>query len=213
MIQEFPARRSRYTRCQLTAKTGNYYDTGNLWSCKDRWEERATLNKTHPCDEENVYMDGLCCNGLTNALGQDLPRIMHVMRVSSKPANIYFDRNAIVEPFVNSTFIKYEYLDIQLQLLFQIMWFWFHLPSYSRYHMNPMDKGYYRAERYSKFEATASIRGCRFDGLPNDTVKFDTDCKLFQPVVTDMGVCYSFNSPSSLDILQPTYFKGWYKET
>ena len=33
------------------------------------------------------------------------------------------------------------------------------------------------------------------------------DCKFFEPVVTDMGICYAFNSDSMKSVLKPSTFK------
>ena len=45
----------------------------------------------------------------------------------------------------------------------------------------------------------------------NDTGKA-VDCELFHPVLTDSGICHSFNPTSSLDMLHQSYFKDSFKE-
>ena len=39
-----------------------------------------------------------------------------------------------------------------------------------------------------------------------------TDCKLFEPVVTDLGICYSFNAESVISMLTNSSFKETFYE-
>ncbi len=109
---------------------------------------------------------------------------MHVMKMASKAAKSYFDKDALLEPFWNS--------------------------SHFKYHLNSMKKGYYFNENRqpATFESTASVQGCSYYGMPNDTVDKSYNCKLFKPTVTDLGICHSFNGHTLNDILKPSFFKG-----
>ena len=40
----------------------------------------------------------------------------------------------------------------------------------------------------------------------------ENGCDLFQPVITNNGICHSFNPMPSLEILKPSYFTESFKE-
>ena len=40
----------------------------------------------------------------------------------------------------------------------------------------------------------------------------ENSCQIFDPIITDMGVCHSFNPTPTLDMLKPSYFTESFKE-
>ena len=74
--------------------------------------------------------------------------------------------------------------------------------------MNDMNHGYYKQKRDSNYDSVSFVKGCSYTGRPSETFKEDTKCFLFQPSVTDMGICHSFNSLSLEEVLKASYFKG-----
>ena len=55
-------------------------------------------------------------------------------------------------------------------------------------------------------DVTAMLRFCVLNRINQD------GCRLFNPVVTDIGICHSFNSIPSNDLLIPSYFTESFKE-
>lgn len=61
-------------------------------------------------------------------------------------------------------------------------------------------------------DVNAMIPKCfmkQFEGEPD---AIDLECELFQPTITDMGICPSFNSMQMTEVLEPSYFLDSYME-
>ena len=62
------------------------------------------------------------------------------------------------------------------------------------------------------FDVNAMIPVCYTKTYDDDKVINNDQCDLFQPVITDMGVCNSFNPSPTLDLLKPSFFtESFYK--
>ena len=63
----------------------------------------------------------------------------------------------------------------------------------------------------NQLDFNTMIPWCKF----SDSVKQDNDgekCQLFQPIVTDLGMCHAFNPTPILDMLKPSYFTESFNE-
>ena len=60
------------------------------------------------------------------------------------------------------------------------------------------------------WDKTSFLPMCSYS---NNTAVLGLDCKLFEPVVTDMGICYSFNAEPSMILLADSAFKDAFEET
>ena len=58
-------------------------------------------------------------------------------------------------------------------------------------------------------DKTAFLQGCSY---MTSNEKIPAYCNLFDPVVTDLGICYSFNAVSMSKMLTKSSFKDTFKE-
>ena len=120
-----------------------------------------------------------CCNG--EKVGQDLQPVMKVMRIANRRGKPNLNLTDLLEDLMNST----DYNSI--------------------FHGN--------GESESKFDPNSMIPWCEkkeLDDMDKHNVpeQLQTlNCDLFDPVVTDVGICHSFNAKPTADMLQDSYFK------
>jgi hypothetical protein len=149
-------------------------------TCMIRWRRMLENNMTHPCDRENPNN---CCGFWTSKLGHNIKAIMKVMRMASRRGQSGLDMEHFMKPFENkSALLKYK--------------------------VNPIGIGAYR-EKITR-DITTILPWCKFANPSNDEIAglpIDV-CQLFQPVVTDSGICHSFNPTPSLAMLKESLFTG-----
>ena len=103
---------------------------------------------------------------------------MKVMRMASGRGQSHFNISDFLEPFINETKVRYP--------------------------MNINDQNsYYPNSTDDVRDKMSFLPACTYS---NKDPFIGTHCKLFQPVVTDLGICYSFNAKSSLDMLKNSSF-------
>ena len=74
-----------------------------------------------------------------------------------------------------------------------------------RYPMNVnTSNNYYDDNEEEALDKTSFLPICDYSGNPEGPVK---GCKLFKPVVTDLGICYSFNADPIVPMLVDSSFK------
>ena len=74
-----------------------------------------------------------------------------------------------------------------------------------RYPMNVnTSNNYYDDNEEEALDKTSFLPICDYSGNPEGPVK---GCKLFKPVVTDLGICYSFNADPIVPMLADSSFK------
>ena len=61
-------------------------------------------------------------------------------------------------------------------------------------------------------DKTSYLPQCSYSENCNKKVGLDSQCGLFQPVVTDNGICFSFNPNSTLNLLKDSPFKNDFQE-
>ncbi len=67
--------------------------------------------------------------------------------------------------------------------------------------------GFYRVSH--AFDPSGYINQCKYRGkeLKQYNLDFLSDCPIFEPVVTDLGICYAFNAGDTRTLLKPSAFK------
>ena len=79
-----------------------------------------------------------------------------------------------------------------------------------RYPMNVnTSNNYYDDNEEEALDKTSFLPICDYSGNPEGPVK---GCKLFKPVVTDLGICYSFNADPIVPMLADSSFKEAFLE-
>ena len=72
-----------------------------------------------------------------------------------------------------------------------------------RYSMNPMD------EKDEIRDETSFLPACTYSKIQSS---LGDNCKLFEPVVTDLGICYAFNAEPMMKMLQDSTFTEAFNE-
>jgi hypothetical protein len=160
-------------------KTTDDFASG-LNTCLISWRGLLESNQTHPCDGENPNN---CCGFWTSKLGHNIKAIMKVMRMASRRGQSGLDMEHFMKPFENKSALL-------------------------KYNVNPIGIGAYR-KKISR-DVTTILPWCKFANPSNDEISalpIDS-CQLFQPVVTDSGICHSFNPTLSLSMLKESLFTG-----
>ena len=134
----------------------------------------------NPCESTDEKVNK-CCPHWTAKMGHNLRSMMKVMRFANGRGKSAYELHSLVPEDVTKVG-KYQ---IDRQTL-----------TYEK--------------KQTKLDATSMIPVCFFEYFNEDTFKKnsfkETSCQLFQPVVTDMGMCHSFNPVPVLDLLEPSYF-------
>ena len=90
--------------------------------------------------------------------------------------------------------------------------------NYSKYEINPVGLGYYFNETF--YDSGSWIQRCSYAGKDkiikvekkSGEVEKMHHCNLFQPVLTDFGICHSFNAKNSVDLLKDSEFKSIFQK-
>jgi hypothetical protein len=152
-----------------------------LKSCFYTWQHVVIGKQAHPCDQTDSSQTTdtkYCCNSWTKKMGSNLKEIMQIMRFASRRGQSGFDAEALLASISKN-----------ITLL--------------KYNVNPIGTGLYKT-KMSK-DMTTIIPACSY---ANGTNILHEDCFLFEPVITDLGICHSFNSQSSHALLMNSSFKG-----
>ena len=83
-----------------------------------------------------------------------------------------------------------------------------------RYEINRIGLGFYRAKK--AYDPVAFLRTCTFNGKPDPGYLIPdafgesyptADCRMFEPFLTNHGICYSFNSKGIDEFLKDSKYK------
>ena len=120
-----------------------------------------------------------CCN-LTSGLTEDLEPVMSTMRFASNRGNSHYSLKSVVKNTENP--LNYPLI-----------------PDSKLPHPENFD---------NIRDINSMIPFCIMKTFEDDLdIRFGTEgCDLFQPVVTDMGICSSFNPMPTLEMLNPSFF-------
>ena len=120
-----------------------------------------------------------CCHFWSSSLDHNLTPIMKVMRMASGRGQSHFNFSDFLQPFLNNMdVVKYPL------------------------NMN-MSEHYYPLEHDEVRDKTSYLPACIYASKSSLIGK---NCKLFEPVLTDLGICYSFNAKSSVEMLKKSSF-------
>ena len=135
------------------------------------------ISGTHPCDKS----DKKCCSHRwTNKFERNLKAIMKVMRFANRRGKTTFNKRSII-----------EYSKIE--------------QYYSLKKRENNGKDNFEIDHNSMLHSCKINKG--FSGSKFGTkMKTAPPCQLFQSVITDMGMCHSFNPKPILEMLAPSYF-------
>ena len=124
-------------------------------------------------------MQDNCCHFWTNKLGHNLEAIMKVMRFASGRGKSMLKIGAFLKKIIESNDYPVANVTVQesLDLYAQIPWC-----DYKKQKLQDQIQG---AKQFPSLDA----------------------CNLFQPVITDMGLCHAFNPTPTANILTQSYFK------
>ena len=128
-----------------------------------------------------------CCHMWTSILQHRLKPIMKVMRMASGRGQSHFNVTDLLGPF-------FENLDL-VRFSFNVNG---SNSFYPEYPQNP-----------EATDKTSFIPACKYS---YDTQYFDKKCKLFEPVVTDNGICYAFNAESVATMFKKSSFTDAFHE-
>jgi hypothetical protein len=104
---------------------------------------------------------------------------MKVMRMASGRGQSHFNFSDFLQPFLNNMdVVKYPL------------------------NMN-MSEHYYPLEQDEVRDKTSYLPACIY---ASKSLLIGRNCKLFEPVLTDLGICYSFNAKSSVEMLKNSSF-------
>ena len=167
--------------------------------CFDQWHEYYELGTgKHPCDFKD--RKPLCCHYLLEKINHNLTPLMKVMRVASRRGQNLLDMVDLLDPFLTNN------------------------TNGVRYPMNKIGIGHYHIPKV--YDPTGYMRPCsfaeQFDSLNQINLTTDKSmkklsdmysCFMFQPVVTDKGICYACNAKSTEDLLKASVFKEAFMES
>ena len=144
------------------------------------------LGSVHPCDN-NDYPDFKtnCCLMGTSSMDDNLEAIMKVMRLAKRRGKSRIDLKDLIAPLVEN-------------------------PEYGlTFHGKKLE------DLGSEKDVNSMIPFCQLkaakakQSLARTT--YEAECNLFDPVVTDLGLCHSFNAQSTTEMLKPSYFVESFK--
>ena len=120
-----------------------------------------------------------CCHFWSRSIDHNLTPIMKVMRMASGRGQSHFNISDFLQPFLNN-------MDVV------------------KYPLNMSTSSqYYPFKQDEVRDKTSYIPACIY---ARKSSKIGQNCKLFEPVVTDLGICYSFNARSSVKMLKNSSF-------
>ena len=147
----------------------------------------------HPCNT-GKFWGTLCCH-MTNQIGHNLKAIMKVMRI----ANGRGRSGMYVKELMN-----YFKPNINYTLTFE---------SDKILDSGPIDDDMNTLLPWCELENNKSYFTETFEKTFKTDFKNVEKCKLFDPVITDLGICHSYNSVPTLDLLKKSYFTEIFEET
>ena len=156
------------------------------------WNTFLNKNQQHPCNVNGSK----CCHFWTSYLQHDLKPIMKVMRMATGRGQSHFNVTDFLQPFIqNVNKLRYP------------------LNFNSTDPSSKFSSGY---SLYNGIEKNPEIRD-RTSFIPACTYacrKFTIgkSCKLFEPVITDLGICYSFNAEPVKNMLRKSSFTEAFHE-
>ena len=59
---------------------------------------------------------------------------------------------------------------------------------------------------HSNKDSNSMLPYCSLAALSKEDIHYRPECNLFDPVITDLGICHSFNALNSKDMLIPSYY-------
>ena len=146
--------------------------------------------RMHPCNmdlDKHWYNNNAstCCHFWSSSLEHKLTPIMKVMRMASGRGQSHFNISDFLQPFLNNMdLVKY-----------------------------PLNKNtsvsYYPVKQDEVRDKMSYIPACIYASKKS---RIGENCKLFEPVLTDLGICYSFNAQSSLKMLKNSSFTKAFHE-
>ncbi len=146
----------------------------------------------NPCENKDYIH--FCCHHILDKVGHDLTSLMKVMRLANRRGQSLIDVQDLLQTYLDSD------------------------DHWKRYQFNKVGKGFYRYNM--AYDPTAYIRACSFAKELDILVQKDDmnvtkemqSCFMFEPVLTDQGICYAFNAKSMDGILQPSAFNKAFLE-
>ena len=144
-----------------------------------------TFLEPHPCNTGNVW-GSVCCH-MTNQVGHNLKAIMKVMRLANGRGRSKLDIRELMQNFLTN--INYTLTTTKENLDNQ--------PFIDD--MNTMLP-------LCELENNKSTGGWRWNAA-------EESCKLFDPVITDLGICHSYNPTPTLNLLKKSYFTEVFEDT
>ena len=168
-----------FTQCQLSQELRK----GDFGVCVNFWNDwiNNPSEVSNPC--KNPTIASKCCNVWTSKFRKNLKAVMKVMRFASRRGKSGVDIASFLKPFNESNILN-------------------------GYSMNKISQGAYE-HAYSR-DLNSMIPWCSWkkQGQTSNTYLPDDSCTMFDPVVTDMGVCHSFNAMPFVDFLHDSSYKG-----
>ena len=164
----------------LRCKLNKDFRQSNLIQCMQGWRDQIRgYNKSvfHPCDEK-WNANGECCYG--KYLNGSLESIMKIMRLAERRGKSSIDIS-----------------DLDKNLGYEIV---------------PIgENGLYRNNTW--YDYGSLIPFCRkisrksYEEESGSPMVDIDDCLVFEPVLTELGICHSYNANSSLEMLEESNFK------
>ena len=144
---------------------------------KKYWEQVLFGGAEHPCEKNLTDLNwDNCCHIWTTILQHRLKPIMKVMRMASGRGQSHFNVSNLLKPFSDNSYL-------------------------SRFSFN--ESNLYYPDYPEARDKTSFIPACKYS---NDSQYFNDSCKLFEPVVTDLGICYAFNAESLMKMFKKSSF-------
>jgi hypothetical protein len=138
----------------------------------------------HPC---NIDQDGNalkmnssnCCHFWSSSLDHNRTPLMKVMRMATGRGQSHLNISDFLQPFLNNMEVV-------------------------KYPLKQNTSGhYYPYEQDEVKDKTSYLPACIY---ASKSSLIGQNCKLFEPVLTDLGICYSFNAKSSVKMLKDSSF-------
>ena len=144
----------------------------------------------HPCNIDQAgaglkMKSSNCCHYWSSSLDHNLTPLMKVMRMASGRGQSHLNISDFLQPFLNDMeVVKYP------------------LKQNTSEH-------YYTYEQDEVRDKMSYIPACIYASKKS---RIGQNCKLFEPVLTDLGICYSFNAQSTLEVLKNSSFTKAFHE-
>ena len=162
--------------------TKNNITQDELSRCYDVWDTFSEYqqDQKHPCQED-------CCNRGPQSMGNNLEAIMNVMRIAMGRGKARSNPTEILKDVMNDNEMRYPI------------------------RITKEDFKDYKSIR----DTNSIIPFCELSDAKRKmnskdytpTTTNEPECHLFDPVVTDVGICHSFNAIKTNEMLHQSYFK------